>query len=205
MQIELESVNTSILKSKKQNANLRGNSLIISPQLSDYLKEFNLPLLFSDKMKENGAVSNNDPGYFLQLFNYASDYISKAANVELLTRLNLPAYFVYIGENSDLPVSESLLFSLGIATPEDFRSALKLSFKFNAVLRSFFERRGSDLVAIKIRFSVVEGKVSLIGDLTYSDILLLPSEEEKDIIKYIRTPDEKNTKKHIKFINKILE
>lgn len=205
MQIELESKFSSILNSKKRNANLRGNSLIISPQLSDYLKEFNLPLYFSERYPGVEPAESFGAGYSISVFNFANSYIAKAAGVEVLCPLKLPAYLVYIDENSDLPAGESLLFSLGITVPEDFRAALKLSFKFNAVLRSFFERRGSDLVSINVKFVISNDKVLINGDLTYSDLLLLPPESNRDLLKYVTAPDEKNTKKHIKFINKVLE
>lgn len=206
MQIELDDLYGSNRNNEISVSNLQGNSLIISPQLFDYLKEFSLPLVF----KQNDDTTDrdlrySDTGFNIKIYNLADLYIEKATGVGLLNRLKNPAHLIFMNGKSNAPVSESLLYSLGISSPEELRSIIKFAYKLNAVMRSFFERRGVELVSFVSRFYISEGKFFIDGDFKYDDLLLIPVVEDKKIINHIKRPTIKSKEYYINFITKVLE
>ncbi|GAB1441508.1 hypothetical protein MASR2M39_03420 [Ignavibacteriales bacterium] len=206
MQIELDDLNGSLRNNEIPVSNLQGNSLIISPQLFDYLKEFNLPLIFKQsELSENRDGRYSTTGFYIKIYNLADSYIEKATGISLLENLKNPAHLLFINERFNTPVSESLLFSMGVSTPEDIRAITKLTYKLNAVMRTFFERRNVELVSFITRFLVFEGKFFIDGDFRYDDLLLAPVSEDKKIVSHIKKQSKKSNEYYLNFITKVLE
>lgn len=206
MQIELDDLYGSLRNNEIPVSNLQGNSLIISPQLFDYLKEFNLPLIF----KQSELFINRDSrysttGFYIKIYNLADSYIEKAMSISLLEQLKNPAHLIFMDGRLNTPVSESLLVSLGVSSPEDIRTLTKFSYKLNAVMRPFFERRSVELVSFISRFFIFEGKFFIDGDFRYDDLLLVPVLEDKKIVNHIKKPSPKSRAYYFNFITKVLE
>ncbi|MBK7868715.1 MAG: hypothetical protein IPJ75_17930 [Ignavibacteriales bacterium] len=158
MQIELDDLYGSLRNNEIPVSNLQGNSLIISPQLFDYLKEFNLPLIFKQSelfINRDGRYSTT--GFYIKIYNLADSYIEKAMGISLLDQLKNPAHLIFMDGRFNTPVSESLLYSMGVSSPEDIRTLTKFSYKLNAVMRPFFERRSVELVSFISRFLFLKG------------------------------------------------
>jgi hypothetical protein len=206
VQIELDDLQGSLRNNEIPVSNLQGNSLIISPQLFDYLKEFNLPLIFKQSelsINRDGRYSTT--GFYVKIYNLADSYIAKATGLSLLDHLKNPAHLIFMDERLNTPVSESLLYSMGVSSPEDIRTLTKLTYKLNAVMRPFFERRNVELVSFISRFFIFEGKFLIDGDFRYDDLLLIPVSEDKKIVNHIKKPSQKSKEYYINFITKVLE
>lgn len=206
MQIELDDLYGSLRNNEIPVSNLQGNSLIISPQLFDYLKEFNLPLIFKQSeltINRDGRYSTT--GFYIKIYNLADSYIEKSTGISLLDHLKNPAHLIFMNERFNTPVSESLLYSMGVTSPEDIRTLTKLTYKLNAVMRPFFERRNVELVSFIARFFIFEGKFFIDGDFRYDDLLLVPVSEDKKIVNHIKKPSLKSKEYYFNFITKVLE
>lgn len=206
MQIELDDLYGSLRNNEIPVSNLQGNSLIISPQLFDYLKEFNLPLIFKQSelsINRDGRYSTT--GFYIKIYNLADSYIAKATGISILNPLNNPAHLIFMRGNPETPVSETILYSLGVTSPEDIRTITKFSYKLNAVMRSFFERRNVDLVSFISRFYTLGGKFFIDGDFRYDDLLLIPMTEDKKIVNHIKKSTSKSKEYYFNFITKVLE
>ncbi len=206
MQIELDDLNGSLRNNEIPVSNLQGNSLIISPQLFDYLKEFNLPLIFKESelsMNRDGKYSTT--GFYIKIYNLADSYIEKATGISILDHLKSPAHLIFIDNRANTPISESLLYSMGVSSPEDIRSLTKLTYKLNAVMRPFFERRNVEMVSFVSRFIIFGGKFFIDGDFRYDDLLLAPVVEDKKIVNHIKKPSKKSNEYYLNFITKVLE
>ena len=201
MQIELENHSKNSGITKKRVSNLRGNSLIISPQLFDCLKEFNLPLL-TDPGLEKGATGLR---FKIKVVDLTDLYLSEIGKTEVLQPLKVPGHYVITGDATGKVVSDSILYSLGLSSPGEFRAAAKLAYKLNAVLRSFFERRGCELVSVLVSFVIHEEKVMIDGRFYYPDIIVAPPERNKTLDEFIIHGNSDKVRYYIKFFNKILE
>ncbi len=201
MQIELENHSKKSGITKKRVANLRGNSLIISPQLFDYLKEFNLPLLPYPGL-EKGVTELR---FKIKVVNLADLYLSEIGKTEVLQPLKVPGHYVFPDGEPAGMITDSMLYSLGLSSPGEYRAAAKLAYKLNAVLRSFFERRGCDLVSVLVSFVVQEEKVMINGKFHYTDIIVTPPERNKSLDEFIIHGNSVKVRNYIKFFNKILE
>lgn len=206
MQTELDDLYGSLRNNEISVPNLQGNSLIISPQLFDYLKEFHLPLIFkqSDLFKEHNSRFS-ETGFYIKIYNLADSYIEMATGTTLLNHLKNPAHLIFMTGNKTTPVSESLLYSMGLTSPEEIRTITKFSYKLNAVMLSFFERRGVYLVSVISRFYTSEGKFFIDGDFSYDDLLITPIVEDKKIVNYIKRPSVRTKEYYFNFITKVLE
>jgi hypothetical protein len=112
---------------------------------------------------------------------------------------------IIIDNRANPPISESLLYSMGVSSPEDIRSLTKLTYKLNAVMRPFFERRNVEMVSFVSRFIIFGGKFFIDGDFRYDDLLLAPVVEDKKIVNHIKKPSKKSNEYYLNFITKVLE
>ncbi len=201
MQIELENDSKKSGISKKRVANLRGNSLIISPQLFDYIKEFNLPVSpVTEQEKASAALK-----FRLKVANSLDLYLAEVLKSEVLKPLKTPGHYILAGEGGDRVIPESLLYSTGLSIPEEFRAASKLAYKLNAILRSFFERRGCDLISVSAGFVSMEDKIVINGGFRYSDIMVSHPGQSRRIKDYLIYGKPEDAGNYIKFLNKILD
>ncbi len=201
MQIELENDSKKSGISKKRVANLRGNSLIISPQLFDYIKEFNLPVLPGPEQEKGSSGLK----FRIKVINAVDLYLAEAINSEVLKPLKTPGHYIMTGTGKERVIPESLLYSTGLSFPEEFRAASKLAYKLNAILRSFFERRGCELISVTTGFVSSDDKIVIDGGFRYHDILITHPGQNKSIESYLINGNVENAGQYIKFLNKILD
>jgi phosphoribosylaminoimidazole-succinocarboxamide synthase len=78
---------------------------------------------------------------------------------------------VYRSRQHDYPIiNESHILALGVSTPDEVRSTVRIATKTNAVLRSFMERRRFRLVDLWLEFGRQNGEVFL-GDAVIPDVM----------------------------------
>lgn len=201
MQIELENDSKKSGISKKRASNLRGNSLIISPQLFDFIQEFNLPVIPGPDT-EQGAVALK---FRIKVINSIDRYLAEISRKEVLQPLKTPGHYILAGDPGENIITESLLYSMEMSYPEEYRAATKPAYKLNAVLRSFFERRGCDLLSVTMGFITAGDKIFIDGRFRYEDILIYPLARDKNLSDFIIQGKTENAAHYIKFFNKILE
>ncbi|MBM3329648.1 MAG: phosphoribosylaminoimidazolesuccinocarboxamide synthase [Calditrichaeota bacterium] len=86
--------------------------------------------------------------------NIAAGSLVKRLGLDEGQVLNYPIFELYLKDDAlhDPLINEHHAFAMGIAKQEEVRSIFRLTAKINAVLRSFFERRGLVLVDFKLEF-----------------------------------------------------
>jgi len=204
MLTELERKSALGRNTKKPSANLQGNSLIISPQLFDYIREFNLPIVLQDETDEN--IENYEKCAFsVKMVNFVDNYLNKATGAELLQALTTPGHYVFADSVRKLPVSETILYALNIITPEEYRVATKATYKLNAVLRTFFERRNCELISLLVKFLKKENKLFIDGRFHFSDIRVLSAATSATVKKFISEESGLQSIEYNEFLNKVLE
>ena len=62
--------------------------------------------------------------------------------------------------------NEYHIYALNHANPEEMKTISKVSSKINAILKSFFKRRGLKLVDMKLEFGKLEGKIVVCDEIT---------------------------------------
>jgi hypothetical protein len=205
LQIELDNKSGSFRNNKNLLSNLQGNSVIISPQLIDYLKDFSFPIVFPhEEIIQKTLQSNLYADFSVKVYNFADSYISKIAGVELLSALKTPGHLLFLNSDDKKPISESLLYSLDISSPDVLKALIKISYKLNAVLKAFFERRSVNLISVTSYFVLIDDKYFIKGDFKVNDLVLSPKEIDKKINRFIEKPNEALLKHYINFVNKIL-
>jgi phosphoribosylaminoimidazole-succinocarboxamide synthase len=165
--------------------NLGEKFAFINSFIFDYLKEYHIPVAF---------IKNDSHGlhfhkyqkfpFSVKILNSADKRISKVFSIKESTPLNIPILEYHYGTSKDSCISENHLISFDICSNEDIRIINRICSKVNAVLRSFFERRNSNLVEISCYFGKSEDKIWLVDDFTPRSLKVLPLENGHNIDPY---------------------
>jgi phosphoribosylaminoimidazole-succinocarboxamide synthase len=83
-------------------------------------------------------------------------------------QLDYPIFETYYknDELGDPLINEHHAYALGIAKPEELRAIFRLTGKVNAILRSYFDRRGLILVDFKLEFGRFHGELLLADEIS---------------------------------------
>lgn len=97
-------------------------------------------------------------------------------------QLDFPIFeYLLKDESGEFLVNDTHLYALQIMSPDDFRTIARLASKVDAVLKSFFERRGFTLVDITLRFGKYKGMVMLGDEISPENITIIDSATDEEI------------------------
>jgi len=142
----------------------------ISSILFPYLESYQVPTHFIQRLSEREMLTKKVAIVQVEavMRNVAAGSLVKRLAFPDGKVLDYPIFEVYY-KNDDLGdplINEHHALALGIAKPEELRAMFRMTAKINAVLRSFFDRRGLMLVDFKLEFGRFDGELILADEIS---------------------------------------
>lgn len=139
----------------------------ISAFLFEYLESFHISTQFVQAVSANSMLVKKlkmIPVEFV-VRNIATGSLCKRYPVEDGKILDYPIQELFLKDDSrhDPLMNETHAYAFGLCTPDQMRAMSRIGSKVNAVLKSFFDRRGLILVDFKLEFGVYENDI-YVGD-----------------------------------------
>lgn len=144
----------------------------------DYLKEYHIPVAYVKNISKSVLkfIDHKKFPFSIRILNAADKRTAKIFNIKEFEPLNLPLFEFHFGNRQDSLISESHLISFDLCTYEDLKLINRICSKVNAVLKSFFERRGEILAEMNCTFGKAEEKIYVVEDFTPISLKILPVE-----------------------------
>lgn len=146
----------------------------------DYLKEYHIPTAFvknQDKTSLKFIKYKKFP-FSVKILNIIDKRTAKIFSRKEGELLSLPLFEVHSGNGKDSLISESHLLAFDLCTTEDFKLITRTCSKVNAVLKSFFERRGYIMAETVCSFGKFDEKIFVVDDFTPRSLKVLPLNKE---------------------------
>ena len=175
MNIPIISINGS---GKIKSKNLGDRFASINCFFFEYLREFNIPSAFIKRENNNSLrFLKFEPFPFnLKILNSADKRNSRIFGLKENYPFNIPLIEVRHGDCNDNLITESHLLSLDLCSIDNIKLMYRLCSKVNAILRSFFDRRGYYLAELTCNFGKCDEKIFLVNDFTPLSIKCLSPE-----------------------------
>lgn len=141
----------------------------ISSYLFEYVEEFHISTHFVNKLSETEmTVKKTEPiPLNIKVYNLDDDSLSSRFGRINGKGLEFPVIeHFYTGSENVTWVNEYHVYSLGIATPEEFKQINRIVSKANAVIRGLCDRRQIALADIQFQFGRSNGQVVLTDELS---------------------------------------
>ena len=139
----------------------------VSAFLFEYLESFHISTQFVQAVSANSMLVKKLDMIPIEFVvrNIATGSLCKRYPIEDGKILTYPVQELYLKDDSrhDPLMNETHAYAFGLCTPDQMRAMSRIGSKVNAVLKSFFDRRGLILVDFKLEFGVYENDVYL-GD-----------------------------------------
>ena len=148
----------------------------INSFLFDYLKGYNLPVAFvqaKDKNKLNFLKYNKYP-FSIKILNIIDKRTAKIFSKKEGEFITFPIFEIHYGYGKESVISESHVICFDLCSNEELKLINRISSKVNAVLKSFFERRGFYLAEAMCNFGKFEDKIFLVDDLSPHNLKVIP-------------------------------
>lgn len=164
----------------------------INSFLLDYLKEYHIPVAYVKNQSQNSLkfLSYEKFPFFVKMYNIVDRRTAKIFTKKEFEILTLPLFEFHYGDGKDSLVSESHLISFELCTYEELKLINRICSKVNAVLKSYFERRGEILAELDCCFGKADNKIYVVEGFSPKSIKVIPNEmNNKSINPYkITTP-----------------
>lgn len=153
----------------------------------EYLNGYNIPTAFlNSKGNEITFLPINEIGITFSVQNCVNKAHSKIFKVKENSKLEIPLIDVQYMNEKPYSISESHIHSFSLMNALNYKTAYRISTKANAVLKSFFERRGYFLKEMNLNFGVTkDNRVLLTG--SFSPLSISICEKENDKIHFFDT------------------
>ncbi len=150
----------------------------------DYLKEYHIPAGFLRSNGKNSLklIKHKRFPFAIKLLNVADKRTAKIFGIKEGEVLNLPIFEIHTGNGKDSMVSESHLIAFDLCSVEQLKLINRICSKVNAVLKSFFERRGYILAEATCHFGKYDDKIFLVDDFTPKSLKIIPINKEEKLI-----------------------
>lgn len=139
----------------------------ISAFLFEYLESYHISTHFVQAVSPSSMLVSKLKMIPLEFVvrNIATGSLTKRYPIEESEVLNYPIQEIYLKDDSrhDPMMNETHAYAFGLCSPEQMRTMSRIASKVNAVLKSFFDRRGMILIDFKLEFGTHEGEIYL-GD-----------------------------------------
>ena len=180
-------------KSKKIKFNNLGENFAkTNIHFLDYLKTYHVPVASVKLIDKNTIkfIKYNPISFSIKILNYIDKRTSKIFGKKEKEHLDLPLYEYHVGKGNNTLVSESHLISFNLINFEQLKVINRICSKVNAVLRSFFERRGVFLGEVTCSFGEHGNKIYLVNDFTPLSLKIFdPNNKNKKFDPYkLETP-----------------
>lgn len=136
----------------------------------EYLEGYNIPTHFAGKAGDSRLLVRPLKMIPVSVLvrNIAAGSFCEKFKVEEGLALQFPVieYYLNTDDFDNLLIVESHAYAFGYATPDEMKHISRLSFKINAVLKAFFERRKLKLVDFKLEFGRFQNKIFLADEIS---------------------------------------
>jgi phosphoribosylaminoimidazole-succinocarboxamide synthase len=146
----------------------------------EYLKEYHIPAAFvknHDKSSLKFIKFKKFP-FSIKILNIVDKRTSKIFNRKEGELLSIPVFEIHLSDCKDSLISESHLLAFDLCPTEDFKIIIRICSKINAVLKSFFERRGYLMAETKCNFGKYEDKIFVVDDFTPRSLKIIPLDKD---------------------------
>lgn len=183
-------------RGKKNVSKIKGkgkNNCAIAVGLYKYLNSYNIPTHFKQQIQPNEILVNKVNRIPVKIFiwNIASGEFGKNYKIKKGESLKCPVVEYYLNdEKSGFPmINSDHILAFECATKEECKAMDIYARKINAVLRSYFERRGYKLGKLELEFGGLRNKVVLASDITPDDCQFWDMNEKKNRWFYLNQKD----------------
>ncbi|HES60208.1 MAG TPA: hypothetical protein ENO18_07240, partial [Caldithrix sp.] len=111
-----------------------------------------------------------------RIYNAVDKRTAKIFNRKEFEILMLPLFEFHYGDGKDSLISESHLISFELCTYEELKLINRICSKVNAVLKSYFERRGVILAELDCFLGKAEEKIYMVGGFSPKSLKIIPQE-----------------------------
>ncbi len=142
----------------------------------DYLKEYNIPAGFV-KLRDKTSlkfIKHKRFPFLIKILNVVNKKTAEIFDKKEHDFLSLPVFEIHFGHSKDSLISESHLIVFDLCTYEDIKIIYRICSKVNAVLKSYFERRGFYMAEVSCSFGKSEDKIYLVDDFTPQSLKIIP-------------------------------
>ncbi|MGD1007251.1 MAG: phosphoribosylaminoimidazolesuccinocarboxamide synthase [Ignavibacteriaceae bacterium] len=153
----------------------------------EYLKEYHIPVAFVKNHNKTSLkfIKYKKFPFSIKILNIVDKRTAKIFNKKEGELLSLPVFEIHLGDGKDSLISESHLLAFDLCSTEDFKIINRICSKVNAVLKSFFERRGFLMAETKCSFGKFEEKIFIVDDFTPLSLKVIPlTKDNKGIDPY---------------------
>jgi phosphoribosylaminoimidazole-succinocarboxamide synthase len=188
MEFREDNLSVGSKKSKSNKKAIVNNQ--ISAQLFRYVESFNVPTHLVSKVSENSLLIRKMEmfPFAVMIRNIASGSFAKRYGLKEGEALEKPIVEYYMKhETKDDPmVNQHHIVAFNLATIDELKTIERYATKANVVLKSFFIRRGLELVDFKLEFGRYKKRI-LLGDELSLDSMRLWDSETGDKFDVART------------------
>ena len=156
----------------------------INSYFLEYLKEYHIPGAFIKLEGKNSLLfQKHDKFQFsVRILNIIDKRTARVFDKKEFDPLVLPLFELHHGNGKDSLISESHLIAFDLCNIEEIKIINRICSKINAVLKSFFERRNSQLAEVTCYFGKNEDKIFLINEFTPSSLKVIPFIKDNNFI-----------------------
>jgi len=150
----------------------------------DYLKEYHIPVAFVKNQSKTSLKFLNYQKFpfYIRIYNAADKRTARIFNKKEFELLNLPLFELHYGNGKDSLITESHLISFDLCTYEELKLINRICSKVNAVLKSYFERRGKVLAGMDCCFGKADDKIYVVEDFTPKSLKVIPHEMDNKFL-----------------------
>ena len=150
----------------------------------DYLKEYHIPAAFVKLHDKNTLkfVKHKRFPFSIKIVNVIDKRTARIFGKKEGDQLSLPIFEIHYGQGKDSLITESHLITFDLCNNEDIKLINRICSKVNAVLKSFFERRGYILAEISCNFGKYEDKIFLVDDFTPRSMKIIPINKNEKLV-----------------------
>lgn len=142
----------------------------ISSILFEYLDSYHVPTHYVKRLSPTEQIVKVVDTIPLEVVmrNIATGSLVKRLPLEEGKQLSYPIFELYFknDELGDPLINEYHAYAMNLCAQEDIRIIFRMTAKINAILRSFFERRGLILVDFKLEFGRHKHELMLIDEIS---------------------------------------
>ena len=142
----------------------------ISAFIFNYLESYHIPTHFVQAVSANEMLVENLKMVPIEVVvrNISTGSLVKRYGVEDGKALSYPIIELFLKDDArhDPMINETHAYAFGYCKPDQMRTMLRVASKVNAVLKSFFNRRGLILVDFKLEFGHREGEIILADEIS---------------------------------------
>jgi len=133
--------------------------------------------------------------------NFASHSFTKRfKHFKSKQQLDFPIFeYLLKDEIGESFVNDTHLYALQVLSPDDFRTINRLASKVDAVMKSFFERRGFTLIDITMKFGKYKGVIMLGDEISPENITVVDNSTGEEI-SVANARDSREASKHYQLV-----